>query len=1346
MIFYCDKGESVFFPNVDKCTQAYFNLCKFSCRKLCCKKKNKAVQDKIRSENAGVTPPPYETATDNTETLEDSQIIGYTDSYESILERVSALDISENTSDEMGRHPENWDSVVKMYGDADTTQYLEATENPKKQKLQKHKQENGKTRCECTKNLIAYQSKSRAPRHKLKKYQNGNEDNDIIYPQSISKNIRHDYDEEVTGIQSPRSQYGTRCECPKRSRSKSRKLQNEKDKGVQSPRSQSKKRRSKKNERAIQFSRAKDIDACLCPNKYKDQKTRPTVLIYESESHHHSRWKSPNRSTEIDENPSPHSRRKQKSHYTSTNNNKVVKENVDLSEGLKKSKKIKHREINDEKLALDKNLNNNVCQCPNVKIEMKPKNTSKRINNDTNKRVKFITGFFADGKCKEGLCVEAAEQRNKTFTCKCNKRRFTATECSNEICKLQPNQPFHKPTQEELDTETKMNKTLRKHFICLCRKYSNKFHRAKTIFVPQNKLLHAKKQDREIKEIKKDATDLQNMPRDKVLKKFNEGKDQNSKDEYKDILIVPRHKIPENVLNIIDPEKEKKDLKKKFICLCRTYSRKIKSHIIQGVEYHIPNYKICDSGICHEAAKTKKEDFVCKCIPVITECTDETCGSDPTQHISETKIVIRKPKRLQSGVKTKDKKQETIVENKLLHSKEVCAQKQICGELQDQAGISITNATDQTGEPFFDLTVDSINMCVLNENEIKNKVKTLGKKKIRCICPSYLRKLEFTPRNVCKSGVCRKSRKNKKTFYRCKCKNDSYCTDLTCNDNPIPTVTGQTEPLFAVNLDSNTMCILNSKEISDKVKERQNQFCLEGKCKSAYKDKDFRCKCVRRKPEHNLITCDNLTCKQCRCHRKTLRGTLDTNNIWDDKSSIKNKDKVKCQGRGSFDTNNIKEITKNIYCVCSRIKSKSENWLCEGMEQRKRLQMDSIHRRGGLRISVRKKAICKECGDPFYPKEIIEKPEDDCICCDCQAGGICTCQKLCKHRLKAFVCNSLSTILNRVRHKDKIRRYSREPVAISYDSAGKKEIRGVGKIPEEDSSDTGLKGTKNKHDINLNNHECQCKKKWKKKKRQLRKKNKREIRKKAREAAKNIDKQFIDRMKKEEKARKKRHKIMDKFRRREVKKLRKEIGAREANCCFDLVMGIVRAVATLAFAILVLIASLIRDPKGSYWYLKKRYKDPWGTWFAIKMWFKQAWEVRKLRIQTTFAGSHTLTVLSDSIQNSPLYQTLAPKGNSKQEQIKIQRERMVLAKRVRKRDNEAIFGCRHIILTTLRHRPCLWFYHLYPNFYPQCLSLVICFRNLCNILMFVLAVFVWTPCLIACELTRAFCCCMLCTH
>ncbi|XP_075971946.1 uncharacterized protein LOC142973808 [Anticarsia gemmatalis] len=74
----------------------------------------------------------------------------------------------------------------------------------------------------------------------------------------------------------------------------------------------------------------------------------------------------------------------------------------------------------------------------------------------------------------------------------------------------------------------------------------------------------------------------------------------------------------------------------------------------------------------------------------------------------------------------------------------------------------------------------------------------------------------------------------------------------------------------------------------------------------------------------------------------------------------------------------------------------------------------------------------------------------------------------------------------------------------------------------------------------------------------------------------------------------------------------------------------------------------------------------------------------------------------------------------------------------------ADFGCS-IYMSTLRTRPYIWIYYMCPWFYPHCLSIRNMWRQLTDIILFTLAVGVWSPCVLFMELLRAIVCCLFCT-
>lgn len=72
------------------------------------------------------------------------------------------------------------------------------------------------------------------------------------------------------------------------------------------------------------------------------------------------------------------------------------------------------------------------------------------------------------------------------------------------------------------------------------------------------------------------------------------------------------------------------------------------------------------------------------------------------------------------------------------------------------------------------------------------------------------------------------------------------------------------------------------------------------------------------------------------------------------------------------------------------------------------------------------------------------------------------------------------------------------------------------------------------------------------------------------------------------------------------------------------------------------------------------------------------------------------------------------------------------------------YGC-NLFMGSLRRRPLLWVYYSCGWFYPHCLSILNIGRQVMDVCLFVLAVLVWSPCIIGMELCRAAMCCTVCT-
>ncbi|XP_052738660.1 uncharacterized protein LOC128198286 [Bicyclus anynana] len=68
-----------------------------------------------------------------------------------------------------------------------------------------------------------------------------------------------------------------------------------------------------------------------------------------------------------------------------------------------------------------------------------------------------------------------------------------------------------------------------------------------------------------------------------------------------------------------------------------------------------------------------------------------------------------------------------------------------------------------------------------------------------------------------------------------------------------------------------------------------------------------------------------------------------------------------------------------------------------------------------------------------------------------------------------------------------------------------------------------------------------------------------------------------------------------------------------------------------------------------------------------------------------------------------------------------------------------------IYMASLRKRRFLSVYRMFPSFYPHFLSLLHAWKQFMEILMFILAAVVWSPCILCMELCRACMCCFFCT-
>ncbi|XP_050342783.1 uncharacterized protein LOC126768626 [Nymphalis io] len=201
------------------------------------------------------------------------------------------------------------------------------------------------------------------------------------------------------------------------------------------------------------------------------------------------------------------------------------------------------------------------------------------------------------------------------------------------------------------------------------------------------------------------------------------------------------------------------------------------------------------------------------------------------------------------------------------------------------------------------------------------------------------------------------------------------------------------------------------------------------------------------------------------------------------------------------------------------------------------------------------------------------------------------------------------------------------------------------------------------------------------------------------------------------------------------------------NCMTNFVIGIINIGVNLIIKIFSMTFSMLLNPIGSFVYVRERAKDPPGTIKRIKGWLTRTWSNKNSRMSETIKQSNTMNVIADQIEDTAIYDALfANKGKTGAQKSLYERKRKLRKRRIQKRHDQALYGCRHMLLTTLRKTPCLWLYYICPDLYPQYLNLVTFMTNFCHLIIYLLALICWTPCIICFEGCRACLCCLFCTN
>ncbi|XP_045488385.1 uncharacterized protein LOC123690018 [Pieris rapae] len=192
-----------------------------------------------------------------------------------------------------------------------------------------------------------------------------------------------------------------------------------------------------------------------------------------------------------------------------------------------------------------------------------------------------------------------------------------------------------------------------------------------------------------------------------------------------------------------------------------------------------------------------------------------------------------------------------------------------------------------------------------------------------------------------------------------------------------------------------------------------------------------------------------------------------------------------------------------------------------------------------------------------------------------------------------------------------------------------------------------------------------------------------------------------------------------------------------------LVAGSVFDVAKLGFSgvsdMFRIVYRCARDPKHTWHSMKAMAKDPSLIGKTFRDTFSDsnvAATSRRIGMRISNMGSiqRTKELLEQNAMTNYILH-MADKNPKKH-----------LRKRKRKpRTRDQVDSNCNLYLSSLRKRPFMWIFKMCPSFYPHCLSFLNVWKQFAEVMAFLLAVVVWSPCIFAMEVCRAVICCTLCT-
>ncbi|XP_050342753.1 uncharacterized protein LOC126768609 isoform X2 [Nymphalis io] len=218
--------------------------------------------------------------------------------------------------------------------------------------------------------------------------------------------------------------------------------------------------------------------------------------------------------------------------------------------------------------------------------------------------------------------------------------------------------------------------------------------------------------------------------------------------------------------------------------------------------------------------------------------------------------------------------------------------------------------------------------------------------------------------------------------------------------------------------------------------------------------------------------------------------------------------------------------------------------------------------------------------------------------------------------------------------------------------------------------------------------------------------------------------------------------IRRKLRMRRDKEMERKINTKSSDIILaaESLIDIGKLGITACTDILRSVARCTSDPKQAYYTLKSMKEDPEVIMSTLKSAYQDSGVAATAkRVRLRCLSMRGVKRIKNKLEENAVTNFMLHIADNDP------RRRVLKKKPAPVRLRERLdYGCS-LYMGSLRKRPYLSIYDRWPRFYPHFLSLLNVWKQFTDIMLFLLAVVVWSPCILCMEACRAIMCCFFCT-